>query len=323
MTNTTNEELSSYKIDLGLLEACIHCGLCLPACPTYQATGRETESPRGRIYLLNLWQRKELELTDRLVEHIDSCLGCMGCQTACPSGVQYEKILNQARPALAQTKNPATRKMMRYIFSKVLPDYGLLRRLAQVLRLWQKTGSENVFDVLPWLKNILGKYNQWRVLLPPVPKFEPLPRQSWAPGEKKGTVQLFAGCVMDVLYNHVNHACRRLLVAQQQVVNVPEQTCCGALAFHAGETDIAQELAKSNIELFETNQGPIVVTAAGCGAMLKGYGELLETDSEWHERAKEFSSRVIDITEFLNQHEFACKPKELKKKVAYHAACHL
>ncbi len=323
MTNTTNEELSPYKLDPELLEACIHCGLCLPACPTYQATGRETESPRGRIYLLNLWQRNELELTDRLVEHIDSCLGCLGCQTACPSGVQYEKILNQARPALAQSKSPASRKMMRYIFSKVLPDYGLLRKLAQVLRLWQRTGSDHVFDVLPWLKNILGKYNQWRILLPPVPKFEPLPRQSWAPGEKKGTVQLFGGCVMDVLYNQVNHACRRLLVAQQQVVNVPEQTCCGALAFHAGETDIVTDLAKLNIELFEATQGPIVVTAAGCGAMLKGYGELLENDNEWHERAGKFSSRVVDITEFLNRHEFSSKPKELKKKVAYHAACHL
>jgi glycolate oxidase iron-sulfur subunit len=134
---------------------------------------------------------------------------------------------------------------------------------------------------------------------------------------------LFAGCVMDVFYNDVNHACLRLLTHQRQIVRVPEQTCCGALAFHAGEVDIARHLAKKNIELLDTTGGEIIVTAAGCGAMLKNYPELFEDDIAWHERAEHFSARVQDITEFLSRHEFAVDPKTITKKVAYHAACHL
>lgn len=310
-------------LDPSLLSACIHCGLCLPACPTYLATGREMESPRGRIQLLTLFQKGELAATPRLVEHIDSCLGCLGCQSACPSGVKYGKILDQARPILAGQKKKRWRALLRLASAKILPDYKKLHLLGKLLRLWQASPLKRLFSPLPVSGKWAARLTEWQDLLPPVPRHLSLPRQSWMVGEKKGPLQLFSGCVMDVFYNHVNHAAIRLLTAQRRIVQVPEQTCCGALAFHAGENDIAIDLAKRNIEFFEGTQGEIVVTAAGCGAMLKGYGELLAHDDHWRERAAGFAARVADLSESLSGHDFVGKPKALGKKVAYHAACHL
>lgn len=310
-------------LDPQLLSACIHCGLCLPACPTYLATGREVESPRGRIYLMTRWQKGEQTLNDRVAEHLESCLGCLGCQSACPSGVKYETILNQARPHLAKMRDRSTRRLMRFAFAKLLPDYPRLRQLAEMIRWWQKIGCADFLSSLPLIRQAGGQLWQWQSFLPRLTKFKPLPKQSWVSGEKKGQVQLFFGCVMDILYNQVNHACVRLVTAQRFICQVPMQTCCGALAFHAGEEDIAIKLAKQNIELFENTSGDIVVTGSGCAAMLKGYRELFEHNPEWSKRAESFSQRVLDITEFLAANEFASKPNPIKQKVAYHAACHL
>ena len=333
-------------ISKDLLSACIHCGLCLPACPTYLASGRETESPRGRIYLLNEWNENRLDLTHRLTEHIDSCLGCLGCQTACPSGVQYEKILNQARPAIAAKRPFWYRTLIRTAFSKVLPDYALLKTLGSALRYYELSGLKECFGKLfaslsstqssdaPHLvssgRNLFSKLAVWQEFMPSVPVHTPLPQRSWRHGAKSGSVQFFSGCVMDVFYNDVNHACMRLLKAQSKIVENPAQTCCGALAFHAGEVDITIDLAKKNIELFEKTEGDIVVSAAGCGAMLKEYSELLHAQPEWAERAHQFSARVKDITQSLSSGEFTGLPDQpsmqfdaAARKVAYHAACHL
>lgn len=316
-------------IDKTLLDACIHCGLCLPACPTYLATGREVESPRGRIYLLNLLNSGEQELSPRLAEHIDSCLGCLGCQTACPSGVKYEAILNQARPQLAQARPGFRRRLMRFVFERVLPNYEILENLGKLLRLWQKVRARLALDLLGRgpLRPLFGKLAEVESFLPQIPTHVPLPKQSWNVGKKEGSVEFFCGCVMDVFYGPVNHAALRLLRAQGQIVKVPEQTCCGALAFHAGEVDITLCLAKRNIEAFEHEQGPIVVTSAGCGAMLKEYELLFKNDEDWLERAKVFASRVQDISEFLASHQLPehvrSRAQAVAPKVAYHAACHL
>jgi glycolate oxidase iron-sulfur subunit len=310
-------------LDAKLLSACIHCGMCLPACPTYTATGREMESPRGRLYLMQMLQKGEMGPEDRLVEHLDSCLGCLGCQDACPSGVQYGKLLDQARPLIAAKRNPGLRNLMRFAFANLLPDYPKLRILGRLLKLWQQTGVNAILTKAPFASKLLSKLVDMQDFLPPVPSYTPLPSQSWRSGEKLGEVQLFAGCVMDIFYNDVNHACIRLLTLQKQVVKVPNQTCCGALAFHSGETDIARDLAKRNIEYFEKVQGDIIVTAAGCGAMLKEYEELFHDEPTWKERAQMFCARVKDITEFLADHEFAVESKSIDRNVAYHAACHL
>jgi glycolate oxidase iron-sulfur subunit len=362
------------KIDKATLDACVHCGLCLPACPTYLATGRETESPRGRIYLITLAEEGTLDFSPRLIEHIDSCLGCLGCQTVCPSGVNYERILNGVRPKLREMREPKGRARLRFVFAKVLPNYPLLRKLAFWLRAWQRLQGRRLVSFLHRLSasKSLEKLQSWESYLPEIPKYLPLPRQSWSVGAKRGNVQLFQGCVMDVFYNNVNHSALRLLHKQSQIVEVPEQTCCGALALHAGEIDIALELARRNIQFFDRYEGPIVVTSAGCGAMLKMYPHLFEADapttknevghnttphveevhgapspfkegddrgmapsclpdeghiSNWVQRARSFSARVRDLSEFLAANQFVesvfQEAKAPGKAIAYHAACHL
>jgi glycolate oxidase iron-sulfur subunit len=313
-----------------LLDACIHCGMCLPACPTYLATGRETESPRGRIALLNAWQTGAQEFSPRLAQHIDSCLGCLGCQTACPSGVEYEKILNTSRPELAKHRKPLQRALMRTSFSWLLPNYFLLGIFGFLLSLWQMLRGRDILQFvskllpLPILKSLASAESY----MPPVPANHPIPKssQSSNPDKRSKTVQFFRGCVMDVFYNHVNRAAVRLLLNQGQSVQLPNQTCCGALAFHAGETDIAIELAKKNITLFEQTAGDIVITSAGCGAMLKEYTALFNIDSPWHSRAAQFGARVKDISQTLCEGQFRLpetKSDFTVERVAYHAACHL
>lgn len=313
-----------------LLDSCIHCGLCLPACPTYLATGREMESPRGRIYLLSKWQEEGGELAPRAIEHLESCLGCLGCQTACPSGVKYEAILDQARPHLAAHRNWLTRQIMRFSFGQILPHYGRLKILGIMLRAVQVLKLDSFVANLRWVKSgppLLRKIADFQMFTPVVANHLPLPKKSWKAGAKIGSAKLFSGCVMDIFYNHVNHAALRLMVRQGTVVEVPPQTCCGALAFHAGELDIATNLAKQNIDLFAQSTDHIVVTSAGCGAMLKQYGHLLADDPSYRERAETFSLRVQDISENLAVSKFPAiantGQSDSKSHMVYHAACHL
>lgn len=326
---------SQPKLDKPTLDACIHCGLCLPACPTYLSSGKETESPRGRIYLVDKLVKGELELTERMQGHLESCLGCLGCQTACPSGVNYEKILDSVRPELAKKRDPAKRNLLRFVFSQVLTRYGLLKFMGALIRLWQlmfgrfffaKIAKTNAPDAtLTPLEKIVRQLASWEMFAPEVLPQVPLPKtvSPKLQSEESVHAQLFSGCVMDVFYNHVNHNTIRLLLKQGHSVSNPDQTCCGALAFHQGEEDIARSLAKANIEKFGFGQDPIVVTAAGCGAMLKNYDHLLSDDPEWSHKAKEFSKRVYDLSEILEKYRFQNKPKPLKEKTTYHAACHL
>jgi glycolate oxidase iron-sulfur subunit len=321
---------AGVKLSQALLDSCIHCGLCLPACPTYLATGRESESPRGRIYLINKWQESGTELEPRAIEHLESCLGCLGCQTACPSGVNYEEILNQTRPTLAARRNGFTRAIMRFSFTQLLPHYGRLKILGALLRTLQLLKLDSLVAGLPFVKNgppLLRKIADFQMFTPVVPAHKKLPALS-ASGNEKTTASLFSGCVMDVFYNHVNHAALKLMRRQGTAVTVPRQTCCGALALHAGENDIALDLARQNITLFESDNSDaannIVVTSAGCGAMLKHYGHLLADDVEWAEKARRFSERVQDISENLAQHDLPeMKVDQEQNHIVYHAACHL
>lgn len=334
MVSTPEEKLISTSekpaIDPALLASCIHCGLCLPACPTYLATGREMESPRGRIHLINQWRVGNTEMTDRLAGHIDSCLGCLGCQTACPSGVKYEEILNQTRPYLAAKRSGLARAIMRFSFKQILPRYALLRILGNLLRAWQLLFGTAVLRKLRApattpVGKLIERLIDWEAFTPVVPPQVSLPPSLVPKNANDSTqhVQLFAGCVMDVFYNHVNHASIRLLLKQGHSVDVPKQTCCGALAYHAGEEDIAIELAKQNIDKFGHTTTPVVVTSAGCGAMLKHYGHLLENDRDYAHKAELFSNRIQDITQFLGNNQFPEKPEPLAEKTTYHAACHL
>lgn len=318
------------------LEACIHCGLCLPACPTYLATGRETESPRGRIYLVDQYVSKKLPFSDRMAEHLDSCLGCLGCQTACPSGVNYESILDAVRPQLATKRSAFSRLLGRIAFRQVLPRYGLLRVLGMLLRIWQLSFGSRFLGrltdqfapdtTLSSPRRLLKRLSEWEKFLPVLKEHIPLPTRldPKNPSDRGVHTLLFKGCVMDIFYNHVNHSTMRILLKQGHSVEVPDQTCCGALAFHQGEEDIARDLARRNLERFGFGQDPIVVNAAGCGAMLKHYKTLFTDDPDLAHKAAEFSARVKDLSEFLAEHQFPEQPKNtFDKKTTYHAACHL
>ncbi|MBZ0187985.1 MAG: (Fe-S)-binding protein [Candidatus Obscuribacterales bacterium] len=318
-----------------VLDSCIHCGLCLPACPTYLASGRETESPRGRIHLIAKWQAGELDLSNRLSEHLESCLGCLGCQTACPSGVQYEEILDSARPHLAARRDGRTRSLMRLVFKHVLPNYALLRFSSIILGLYQNLfGKDYLSRIMRSseahmidspVKKLLKKLSQWEQFVPRVKAHIRLPAlvTPRIESESGKNAQLFAGCVMDIFYNHVNHASIKLMLKQGHSVRVPPQTCCGALAYHAGEIDIARDLARRNINYFQSSGDEVVVTSAGCGAMLKQYGHLFEKEPDWQHRAWQFSKRVKDLSEFLCAHEFTLFAEPLSSPITYHAACHL
>jgi glycolate oxidase iron-sulfur subunit len=329
------------KISKELLEGCIHCGLCLPACPTYLATGREMESPRGRIYLINEWQEqwqklgRPVAMDERAAEHIDSCLGCLGCQTACPSGVNYEELLNTTRALTASKQSGLARFCMRFAFVQLLPHYGRLLILGALLRAVQALGLDQAFVRLTKVLGnppLLARLASWQMFVPAVPAHVKLPQKSWRSGTKKAEVDLFSGCIMDIFYNHVNHASIRALKKRSLVVSVPPQTCCGALAFHAGFVDIAQDLARKNIDYFAGRENQIVVTSAGCGAMLKHYNHLLKDDSGYSEAAALFSARVKDLSETLYEcgaaevgdtSAGASRPKGAPQKIVYHAACHL
>ncbi len=319
------------KLDADLLSACIHCGLCLPACPTYQATGRESESPRGRIYLLSLVEKGEIPFAGEAAEHIESCLGCLGCQTACPSGVRYEEILNQARPYLKGSRPKLLRAALRFGFSQILTNNALLIFGGKVFRAFQKLlparpGMETRQGVLAGMttSSFINRLKAYAAFVPGVPPYRPHPRRREAVEPGAQTMQLFTGCVMDVLYNQVNHDTAKLLRKQGSAVERNEQSCCGALAFHAGEVDIARRLARENIEKFAPTEGKIVVTSAGCGAMLKEYAHLFAPQDPWHDRAKEFSRRVVDVVEVLSPEQINARPtKTPAASVAYHAACHL
>lgn len=311
------------------------------------------ESPRGRIHLINQWQHGKTQLTDRMAGHIESCLGCLGCQTACPSGVKYEEILNQTRPYLAEKRSAFSRFIMRFAFKYVLPKYSLLRFLGNLLRAWQLLFGTSVLKSLIGTRSeishqspvdelneipkdthasapkekqsVVERLIDWEAFTPLVPPQVSLPPslQPKVANELGRHALLFAGCVMDVFYNHVNHASIRLMLKQGSSVDVPNQTCCGALAYHAGEDDIAIDLAKKNIDMFGHSTTPVVVTSAGCGAMLKHYGHLLENDKDYAHKAEVFSERVQDITEFLASAKFPSDPKPLEERTTYHAACHL
>jgi glycolate oxidase iron-sulfur subunit len=238
--------LSHLQIELDKLKSCIHCGMCLPACPTYKATGSEAESPRGRLYLMKKMLDGELP-PEAVALHLDQCLACHGCETVCPSGVQYGHVLIGAREDLARRNHSLARRFKRFMLKDVLPNHILLVFLGALLRLYQQSGLQRWVRTLGILKPFPALANQER-LLPTVPRRRVLtPRMSF--GDPNGeTVALLTGCLMDIFYNPVHWDTIEVLAANGYRVVIPEQHCCGALAHHAGETDITRDLARLNID---------------------------------------------------------------------------
>lgn len=307
------------------LVRCVRCGLCLRSCPTYQVLGLETDSPRGRIHLMRGVGEGRLSWSDGVVKHLDQCLGCRACEPVCPSDVPYGRLLEAARGAI-QRKRPTpglTGLIQRFAFRRVLPSQPALRRLGALMRGYQHSP-------LRWLVRrapLPARLHQMDALMPAVPAtFYDRPASLVpAKGERRGTVALFLGCVMPVLFGPTQQDTEDVLTANGfDVVVPPWQTCCGALQAHGGQRDLARELARRNIDAFAaTGADTIVINSAGCGALLKEYGELLANDRDYAEKAHAFAARVQDISEFLASVELRGPLGELPWTVTYQDACHL
>ena len=303
---------------------CVHCGLCLSACPTYLATGRETSSPRGRVYLMRGAAEGQVSLTGLLAEEAHLCLGCRACETACPSGVQYGAMLEDTRAAVAEAgaRSGLAHRLERWALRGIVPHRGRLRALVASLALAQRWRIDRL--ALPLLPRSLRLAH---ALLPPLPSArdrKPLPELTPAQGERRGRVAFFTGCLMSQVFAGVQRASVRLLAANGFDVVVPrEQGCCGALHAHAGDLGFACDLARRNLEAFapaleRQEVDAIVVDSAGCGAALR------EVDRWLPEQGGPFAARVRDVCEFLDEVGLRGGAGGLERvRVCYDDPCHL
>jgi glycolate oxidase iron-sulfur subunit len=311
-----------------LIEDCVHCGFCLPACPTYVLWGDEMDSPRGRIYMIKKASDGEAPVDSRFRQHMDNCLGCMACMTACPSGVQYNKLIEPTRAQLERRlKRSRSEDFLRRIIFATFPHPERLRWLAVPLFLYQKSGLRRVMRALGVHKVLPKRIGAMEALLPDVSAnmFDRLPEIVRPLGESRCRVGMLSGCVQQVFFSHVNASTARVLAAEGCEVVIPrEQSCCGALMIHSGLEEDAIVLAKKMIEVFEAAKvDTIIINSAGCGSSMKEYGHLLRDDPNWAERAAGFSAKCKDIAEFLAELEPIAPRKPLKARIAYHDACHL
>jgi glycolate oxidase iron-sulfur subunit len=310
------------------IDECVHCGFCLPACPTYVLWGEEMDSPRGRIYMIKKTADGDAPLDHTFRQHMDNCLGCMACMTACPSGVQYNKLIE---PVRAQIERNLPRSFADSLFRKMLfatfPHAGRLRLLAIPLLIYQRSGLRAVLRALGLPKLLPKRLAAMESLLPEVPAnlFDTLPAVIPAQIVQRRRVGLLSGCVQQVFFQHVNAATARVLSAEGCEVVIPQQQhCCGALMLHSGMENDAVALAKQMIAAFESaNVDTVVINSAGCGSTMKEFGNLLCDDTAWAERAQAFSAKCKDISEILCEMEPRAPRHPLKLRIAYHDACHL
>jgi glycolate oxidase iron-sulfur subunit len=310
------------------MNACVHCGLCLPHCPTFRELRVETASPRGRLHLMRALGEGRVEATDTFVSHMSLCLDCRACEAACPTGVKFGHLMEATR-AEVQARRPRTgaaRILGWLVFKQVFPYPARLALFASLLRAYQRSGLQWLVRTSGLLKRLPGQLDEAEALLPRISSRFFEPRGSIkARGAAKKRVAFFAGCIMRVAFAETNRATVRVLARAGCAVDLPaEQVCCGALHVHAGERETAKVLARQNIEAFEqSNSEWVVVNAAGCGAALKEYGELLAHDPIWAERAKAFSARVRDFSEAVADLPIEQPAGPVPPKVTYQDACHL
>src|ERR687894_958882 len=310
--------------DPELIADCVHCGFCLPSCPSYAVFEDEADSPRGRIVLMRVGNEPDSRPSDEMRVHLDRCLGCMACVTACPSGVRYDKLIEQARPQIERNApRPRRERLHRRLIFALFTHPGRLRALAPLLWVQQKLGVNDALaarlDRVPELQAMLR-------LAPPVRRraaIAQLPELTPAGGTRRGRIALMQGCVQRVFFGDVNGATVRVLSAEGWEVHAPRRPrCCGSLQMHAGVEPEALALAKETIAAYEDFDA-VAVNVAGCGSGMKDYAHLLADDPEWAERAAAFSARVRDVSELLAEHEPQAPRHPLPLRVAYHDACHL
>lgn len=318
-----------------VINSCVHCGLCLPACPTYRETGLEMFSPRGRIYLMKAVADGRIGMeSDVFQEQMSACLNCRACEAVCPSGVLYGQILETSRTQIEQarsdgelTPHPRHMQLLRGgVFGALFRNMGLFRAFSRLLWLYQKSGAQTLARRFGILKAL--KLDETEALLPAISDHFTEPRGQVLPaeGQERAVVALISGCIMSTAFADVHAATIRVLRKNGcTVILPPSQGCCGALHAHGGDLNGARDLARANIAAFDLpGLDAIIVNAAGCGSTLKEYHHLLHEDTAWAERAQAFSARVKDVSEFLagielNTHDL----KPLNLTVTYQEPCHL
>jgi glycolate oxidase iron-sulfur subunit len=313
-----------------LYSTCIHCGLCLNHCPTYRVLGTEMDSPRGRIYQVLQVDAGRLPLNDSFVTHIDRCLGCVACETACPSGVKYGQIAERARAQIEQhyERGAFSRLSRWFFFQKALRDERVLARTARLLRFYQRSGLRRLARA-SGLLNVLGLAELER-LAPEISDRSFLPEIGAlypAEGERRARVAFHAGCVGSVAFAELNRATVRVLTKNGvEVLVVSGQKCCGALHAHSGLLDGARLLAKQNIQAIK-NAGAsldaVITNSAGCGAHMKHYAALLADDPECGKDAVSFAEKTCDVTEFLAELGLRVPRRRSEARVTYQDPCHL
>lgn len=312
------------------ISTCIHCGLCLDKCPTYRALGTEMDSPRGRIYLIKAVDEGRLGMTPNFIDHMYLCLDCRACETACPSHVQFGDLMERARGQIERhVPRPWYERLLRrVVFQALFPYPWRMEQIFFALRWYQRLGLQTLLRQSGLLRLLSSPLAQMEGMLPALPA-RPFTRSvpAMLPGKPpvQRRVGMFTGCVMNLFYADVHHATSRVLQANGcDVWLSPRQTCCGALHMHAGERDLARQLARRNIAAFEQQPvDAIVNNAAGCGAQLKAYGELLVDDPAFAARAHAFSSKVQDVSECLAQEPLRGPLGSVPKRVVYDDPCHL
>src|SRR5215471_11411693 len=322
--------LALHGLSVEGVDRCVHCGLCLPYCPTFSELGTEMDSPRGRIFLIKSLAEGRIALGDATVRHLDLCLGCRACETVCPSGVPYGQLIEAAR-AEVERQRPGHwgRRLFRWVnFSLLLPHRRMLSLAAAGLRFYQSSGLQRLARASGLLRLLPDPLGSWEPLLPTLPPARdraPLAERTPAVGPKRATVGLLTGCIQQVAFGPQNRATARVLAKNGAEVVAPrEQGCCGALHAHGGEHETALDLARRTIQVFETaGVDHVIVNVSGCGAHMKAYGALLAGDPAWRERAARFAARVMDVSEFLAKEPLRGPLGTIARTVTYHDPCHV
>ena len=326
----TPTPLTLHGLSVEGVNQCVHCGLCLAYCPTFAELGTEMDSPRGRIFLVKSLAEGRIALSDSVVNHLSLCLDCRACETVCPAGVPYGRLIEAAKAEIErQRPGDVARRVFRWLnLGVLLTRPAMLRAATSALRLYQKSGLQSIVRRTGIARALPGVLSEWEALLPVIPaaaERAPLPRLIPAEGTRRARVALLAGCVQAALFGAHNRATARVLAKNGVDVVVPEgQGCCGALHAHSGDHPRAIELAKQTIDTFEQESvDAVVVNTSGCGAHMKAYGALLAGDPAYAERARRFAQSVQDISEFLAREPLRGPFRPVPLTVTYHDPCHV
>ncbi|OCQ96934.1 glycolate oxidase [Nostoc sp. MBR 210] len=323
---------ANHPPDPKLIDTCVHCGFCLSTCPSYRVIGKEMDSPRGRIYLMDAINEGDIALNTATVEHFDSCLGCLACVSTCPSGVQYDKLISATRHQVERNYSRSLPdKLIRQLIFALFPNPDILRILLVPLFVYQKLGFSKLLQSTGILQKISPRLAAMESILPQITakSFQDnLPDIIPAKGTKRYRVGVILGCVQRLFFSPVNEATVRVLIANGCEVVIPKsQGCCAALPEHQGQTGQAKALARQMIDSFaDTDVDFVIINAAGCGHTLKEYGHILADDPEYREKAENFAAKVKDAQEFLVTVGLTAKLSPLTDKpltVVYQDACHL